>query len=400
MILIVSAVFPPEPVVSANISSDLALELLKKWRVKVITPTPTRPMGYSFKDSNENKKFEQIVVKSYTCPESKLPGRIRESYSFGKHSARFIKANKINIQCIYVNAWPLLAQYLIVKAAKKSSIPVVLHVQDIYPESLLGKLRFFKKNVFRLLLPIDKYVIRNATRVVTISPAMKLYLCKTRAIDDQKVDIVYNWQNEKALSNVTQLLKPGQKKDYSNFTFMYLGSLSRTAAIQVLISAFAISEIADSRLVIAGNGSEKDYLAALANEYKGLNIEFWDAPMAMVPEIQEKADVLLLSLAKGAARFALPSKLAAYMLSQKPIIACVEELSDTANVILKSKCGWVVPPEDPVALAKAMNNAKILSCEELIAYGKNGHSYAHTIFSQKNNLNRLVNIIEETILPL
>ena len=45
-ILIISAVFPPEPVVSAQISYDLAENLCKQNEVTVLCPKPTRPFGY------------------------------------------------------------------------------------------------------------------------------------------------------------------------------------------------------------------------------------------------------------------------------------------------------------------------------------------------------------------
>lgn len=61
----------------------------------------------------------------------------------------------------------------------------------------------------------------------------------------------------------------------------------------------------NSKLVIAGNGSEKGKLISLANNLHGITIEFWNAPLLKVPEIQNKADVLLLSLKKGAAKIAL-----------------------------------------------------------------------------------------------
>jgi hypothetical protein len=54
MILLVTAVFPPEPVVSANLSFDIAGELAKKHEVTVISPKPTRPFNKVF-DNNTNK---------------------------------------------------------------------------------------------------------------------------------------------------------------------------------------------------------------------------------------------------------------------------------------------------------------------------------------------------------
>ena len=197
MILLLSSVFPPEPVVSASIVYDLAVALSEKWDVKVVTPKPSRPMGFSFKEEYiENEGFEHIVLPSFTYPKSKIIGRMLESFIFGKHAAKYIKRNRKEIRCIYLNTWPLLAQYLIVKASKKYSIPSVIHVQDIYPESLLDKLPLFKRLIFKFLLPIDKYIQKNSSKVVTISPKMKNILFTTRNMEENKIDVVHNWQNE------------------------------------------------------------------------------------------------------------------------------------------------------------------------------------------------------------
>lgn len=395
MILLISSVFLPEPVVSASLANDLAMALSEKLRVVVITPKPSRPLGFTFNNENDNKrKFEHFVLDSFVYPKSKITGRMLESWSFGKHAVNYIGKNWFDIKCIYLNSWPLIAQYLIVRASKKYSIPVVIHVQDIYPESLLDKLPLFKRLFFKLLLPIDKYVQKNSSKVVTISPNMKNLLVKTRDLEERKVEMVYNWHNEEKFIAYMN----SEKKEPRNFcfTFMFLGNLNRTAAIDVLISAFKANGIENSRLVIAGTGSERDLLLSLADNKRGVNIEFWDAPLIRVPEIQDKADVLLLTLKKGAAQFALPSKLAAYMFSKKPIIACVEEDSDTANAIKHANCGWVVTPEDIVALAETMKTVASISKDDLHSYGRNGFKYALENFSKKHNLRKLVEIITET----
>jgi glycosyltransferase involved in cell wall biosynthesis len=396
MILLLSSVFPPEPVVSASIVYDLAVALSKKWDVKVVTPKPSRPMGFSFKEEYiENEGFEHIVLHSFTYPKSKIIGRMLESFIFGKHAAKYIKRNRKEIRCIYLNTWPLLAQYLIVKASKKYSIPSVIHVQDIYPESLLDKLPLFKRLIFKFLLPIDKYIQKNSSKVITISPKMKNILFTTRNMEENKIDVVHNWQNEEKFIEYRNSEKKEPKS--SCFTFMFLGNLNRTAAVDVLISAFKVNGTKNSRLVIAGTGSERGLLLSLADNKQGVNIEFWDAPIIRVPEIQDRADVLLLTLKKDAAQFALPSKLMAYMFSAKPIIACVNEESDTANAIKQANCGWVVPPEDIVALAAAMKTVASIPHAELICYGRNGFNYALENYSKKKNLQKMVSIIDKLI---
>ena len=143
MILIVSAVFPPEPVVSASLSYDLANSLSINHKVTVISPAPTRPMGYDFSEIVIKKhSFEHIILNSYTHPKSNFFGRFRESYSFGKASARYINEQSNNIKAVYANTWPLMAKYFTVKAAKKHNIPIVTHIQDIYPESVVKKTPF------------------------------------------------------------------------------------------------------------------------------------------------------------------------------------------------------------------------------------------------------------------
>ena len=92
-ILLITAVFPPEPVVSSLLSRDLAEELSKNNKVTVLCPQPTRPEGFVFKKVYDAKGFNVIRKDSFTSPAYSLFGRLRESYSFGKLSIRFIKEN-------------------------------------------------------------------------------------------------------------------------------------------------------------------------------------------------------------------------------------------------------------------------------------------------------------------
>ena len=45
-VLLALSVFPPEPIVSANLMADLAEELSKTYIVTVLRPHPTRPKGF------------------------------------------------------------------------------------------------------------------------------------------------------------------------------------------------------------------------------------------------------------------------------------------------------------------------------------------------------------------
>ena len=139
----------------------------------------------------------------------------------------------------------------------------------------------------------------------------------------------------------------------------------------------------------------KEQLKAKASICKG--IEFWDVPNGMVPEIQSKANVMMLPIKKGAASSSIPSKLPAYMFSAKPIIGCVDADSDTANAIKDAGCGWVIEPENVEKLAETMKMVAGLERIVLEGKAKKAQEYGLAHFSKKENLNRLVKVIEEIL---
>lgn len=395
-VLLVSAVFPPEPVVSASLSKDIASELAKENKVIVICPNPTRPHGFIFEKEICAKEYEVVRLNSYTCSASKIYNRFRESYSFGKHCFKFIADNHKNIDVIYANTWPLFAQYFTVKAARHYKIPITIHVQDVYPESLSNKLPILNPLINFFLLPIDKYVLGNATKVIAISNKMKNYLVETRQIVSGKIEVVKNWQDEQAFVNYDaslNLIYAANKP----FTFMYLGNIGPVAGIDLLIEAFAKADLKNCRLIIAGSGSKKKYLEDKVQKTGLLTIEFWPVPDGKVPEIQSQADVMLLPIKRGAASSSIPSKLPAYMFSKRPIVACVDQDSDTARVIHSANCGWVLPPEDVTKLSKMMQKVAIHSTNDLKEIGENGFKYAMENLSKKKNLEKVIKCITDTI---
>lgn len=395
-ILLISAVFPPEPIVSASLSKDIASELGKKSLVTVICPNPTRPHGFIFEKGIDYKNYKVVRLNSYTCSESKIIGRLRESYSFGKYCYKYIADNNDKIDVIYANTWPLFAQYFAIKAAKKYNIPITIHVQDVYPESLSNKLIVINPLLNFFLLPIDKYVLENATKVIAISNKMKNYLVKSRKIRSNKIEVVQNWQDEEAFINfeISNNINGSEDKI---FTFMYLGNIGPVAGVDLLIDAFIKADLKNSRLVIAGSGSKKKSLEDKVH-LLGLNtIEFWPVPEGKVPEIQAQADIMLLSIKIGAASSSIPSKLPAYMFSKKPIIASVDLDSDTARAIKEADCGWVLLPEEISSLSEMMQKVASFSKDELLKMGENGFSYAIENLSKKNNLAKAVKCITDTI---
>ena len=392
MILIASALFPPETVVSANLSYDIALELATNNEVVVLSPKPTRPYGVIFDESYKlNKQFEHVVLNSYTCSRSNIFGRFRESYSLGRHLAKYIDNNHQKISVIYANIWPLFAQRALLKNAEKYDIPVVLHVQDIYPESLSEKIKAMKGLINIVFTPIDRKNLELSAHIVTISEQMKGYLIKTRRISKDKFSIVHNWQND---SNFVEFQGTEVREKDGNFRFLYLGTINITAGVDLLIHAFSKADMLNASLIIAGNGPDKERCIQIAKKYNK-NIRFKSASPKQVPELQAESEVLLLPLKKGVAKTALPSKMTAYMMSGKPIIASIDEDSGAAEIIKLNDCGWVVEAENEGGLIRCMQKAREADSGLLEKMGDASLQYAKNNLSKVSNLHKISSIINK-----
>ena len=395
-ILIVSCVFDPEPIVSAKLSKDLAdqLSFNENLIVKVIAPQPSRPYGFKFINNKKTHKFKLTYLNSFIYPKSNIIGRIIESWSFGIACKRYIKKYGKNIDLVYMNSWPIFSQYFIAKTIKQLNIPLITHVQDVYPESFSNKLIFFQNIINSILLPFDKFILNNSAVVISISKKMSNYLAETRKLKPNKLHIVNNWQNEQSFIEY-QSLNNNNKSNL--FTFMYLGNIGPVAGIDLLIDSFEKADIKNSQLIIAGSGSRKVDLEKKVFNRKIERVKFLSVKNGKVPEIQSNADVMLLPIKKGAALSSIPSKLPAYMFSRKPILGSIDLESDTAQALLNSDSGWVIEPENIKALSETMKKVYFFDKKLLEIKGNNGYKYALANFSKTRNLNKIVKIISNLI---
>lgn len=395
-ILIVSSVFPPEPVTSANLNYDLAVRLSEKHDVTVIHPEPSRPAGKQYSEDEKMIKgaFTVIVAPTYTHPQSEMKGRMKESISFGRYCARYIKEHKNEIDFVYNCSWQLFGYYLVAKSCVKCDLPYMIPIQDIYPETLFTGKKIHKiaqSLASWVLNPIDRYYLKHATVIRTISNEMKAYLASTRHLQEEKFLVVNNWQDDENFSYI-----PAENTD-GQFKFVYLGSINKHSNVELMIRAFCKANLPNAQLMLYGGGNRKDACQELVKESGATNIEFSFVDRKDVPAVQSNADALLLALPSGNGTLCLPSKLTSYMLSGRPVIASVDLDSTTASYIEQSHSGIVVPPDDEDALAEAFRKIVSFGIEELINMGKRSRTYAEDHLTREVNLSMVVDSINKVL---
>lgn len=405
-IVIISAVYPPEPVVSARMGHDLACYLTDlKQSVTVVCPQPSRPVNanytqYTMAGSTVvtlEKGAEIVRLPSFAAPRSGLIQRLIESWSFGRHVCRYLEESENQPDVMYINAWPLLAQALIIRYAHCHNIPVVLQIMDIYPESLLIKLpAVIRSVVSKPLTMLDAWIARTAHSVVVISERMRSTYTESRQISVGSVVTIPTWQDETLFENILPrsecCSRYGILQHY--FTFLFLGNIGPVAGVDFLINAFAEAGIPDAQLLIVGDGTAKLECVALVKRLNLNGVHFIsDSDAANVPVLQGMAHVCMLPMKRGAGMSSIPSKLPSYLFSAKPVIATVDLGSDTARFVREADCGWVGEAENSSWLANKMKEVVHLSMEELETIGKRGKKFGLAHFSKSSGVVRLADTI-------
>lgn len=393
-VLIITGVFPPEPLTSAYLNYDLAKALSVDYNVTVLRPRPSRPINANYLSVplNYDKPFRCITLDTYTYPEASIIGRTRESISFGYACAKYIKKHHKEIDFLYNSSWQLFGYYIVAKAAVRYSIPYIVPIQDIYPDCIIqpksGNL--LKKLLYKVLLIVDKYYQQHAYRVRTISDEMANYLSNSRGVLRKKYLVVNNWQEDSAYDNLVAI-------DHDKLVFAFVGSINKSSRVEYIIRSFIRASVPNSELRIYGNGVERIACEEYVKSFGVDNIFFDSVPRENVPIVQANCDVLLSALPKGHAGLCLPSKLTSYMLTGRAIIVSVDEDSATARYVREAKCGLVVEPDNEQALANAFTLIAIKGKNRIEEYGLNSRKYAIEKLSKEANLNLVVETIKSAL---
>ena len=406
-VIVVSCVFPPEPVVSAQTSIQIAQNLINKGhKVSVFASFPNRPGGSLF--SGYKKKlysrertpngFELIRCFSTFSSNSSLISRFLENISFGIVSGLAVLFSK-RPDVVYSNTWPIFATGLLFLITRLRRIPMIVSIQDIYPESLIVQSRIGEKSwIARLLRWIDRYIANGCQVVIVISKHFEMIYCNHRKVPKEKVKYIPNWVDENTLEILprsNEIFKLHDVPD-ERFLLVYGGNVGVAAKVEVVIEAFRyLEQFEKFYLLIAGEGNNLESCQKLAQKVNPVHIKFHN------PWYEEEtstilglADVLVLPTQGNQSLASVPSKLISYMLSARPVLAQVFPESEVAEIIENSGCGWIVDPEQPELLASKIIKVSKLDPEELIRRGLSGRRYALANLSQKANLPKIISVIE------
>lgn len=411
-VLIVSDVFPPEPVVDAQTSFQIADELFRSGhQVTVLAPFPSRPDGELFKGyrrslyRKESMGFTVIRCFSFLSKKSTMGSRLLENLGFAiTSSVRVLFAPWPDI--LYMNSWAIFGTGLVSIAARLRGIPVAMSIQDIYPESLAMQKRIAAGSLlYRILRWIDTRIAESAKALIVISDRFRETYILDRGVPADRIHVVQNWGETSAV-NVDARGAHALRQKYGipdqATLAVYGGNIGAAAGVETAVRAFEyLWNNENIYLLIAGGGSRLRACQELVEEKKLQDRVFFYTPWPKkdTGTILGAADVLLLPTQGEQSLVSVPSKLIAYMLAGRPVLAMVLKNSDTAELITGARAGWVIPPDDPAGAAAALKTIAAIPPEELRASGARALDYALHHLTREANLPRMIQLLLQLAKP-
>ena len=407
-VALVSGVFPPEHTFSAQTGAQTAEELARRGHsVHVYAPFPSHPKGRLFNGYKRTLYSTSTVGAGYTLTHcfgtfsrsSTMMSRFVENLSFGISSGLRILFGK-RPDVIYSNSWPIFATGIVAMVARLRRIPLVLRVQDVYPESLDSQRRVTRRNwVYRLLRQCDLMIARSSQQLLVISPVFQKLYENDRGIPAENIHVIPNWGSDDLVdadpsAALNFRRKSGIPEDA--FVAVYAGNVGVASNAEMLVDALArLKDLTHIYLVIAGDGSQ---LGICRDEAERQHL---DRVVIHTPwkteetgPVLQMADVLLLPTKGKQSLNSIPSKLIAYLLAGRPVIAAVLPESDTGGSVIGSGAGWVADPDSADLMAEAIVAASEQAAESLSQMGSAGREYAIKNLSREPNLPKVIQIVE------
>ena len=271
---------------------------------------------------------------------------------------------------------PLLQALPAIFTAWLRRIPLVLWVQDIWPDALHSTGFIKNRWVLSLIGLTVRYIYRFSDSILIQSEGFRASV--EHLVNDKKKIRFYPNSAEDVLVNpiTTRQYTCLDQDIKKSFSVIFAGNIGTAQSCETIIEAATLLQGTHNiKFYLIGNGSMADSInkSIVDNKLNNIVMTGRVAPENM-SSIYASASVLLLSLRDDPALAAtIPSKLQSYLAAGKPVI--VSSNGESANVVLKANAGLTSPAGNSEALAQVVLKLYEMHPEERMKLGENGRKY-------------------------
>jgi colanic acid biosynthesis glycosyl transferase WcaI len=278
--------------------------------------------------------------------------------------------------------------------------PFIYNVQEIYPDIAVSLGVLQNKRLIGLMQWIEKFIYARACRVVVISEWFKRRLLE-KGVPERKLVVIPNFVDTDFIAPLSGPNAFAASHGLSDtFNVLYAGNTGLTQDFETILAAARLLQgLPGLRFVIVGDGARRAWLEEqlAAGAYPNLLLLPYQ-PRSVVPQIYASSAVCLVPLKKGTAQETFPSKVYNIMSAARPVIASADPDSELAWLVQQAGCGFTTPPSHPAGLAAAVEQA-YRSREALHQRGENGRRYVLAHHSRRAVAERYDELIRQVVKP-
>jgi colanic acid biosynthesis glycosyl transferase WcaI len=224
---------------------------------------------------------------------------------------------------------------------------MVLWVQDLVLDGALAVdgVGNAQRRLLRLVAHAERSALLAADRVVVCSPGFRDRFV-ARGVPRRRIGVLHNWVDVEAIAPAPRLPHPRWTR------FLYSGNLGYSQGFETLIDA---ADRAGSaiELDIVGDGNAARHVRELAGSVDNVTVAP-PVPRAHLPGLLASADVQVVVQRRVSAGANLPSKIATYLASGRPVLASIDASTPAAQLLRASGGALLVEPDSADALARGM----------------------------------------------
>lgn len=349
--------------------------------VEVITGFPNYPGGKLYPGYKLQWRQREIMdgitvnrVPLYPSHDHNALKRILNYGSFAFFSCLYglFFAKKADVMYVYHPPITTAVSAAIISFFRRT--PFVLDIQDMWPDTLRATGMLTSPKLLNIIDALSRWSYRRAAHITVLSPGFRRLLIE-RNIDAAKIDVVYNWCDDKLVAH--DGVNKYQLEMDNRFNIVFAGTMGKAQALHSVLSAAKQVEQINPNIqfIFVGSGIEVASLKDSAQAQQLKNVLFLPRmPMNEVGRVLHAADLLLVHLKNDPLfEITIPSKTQAYFSMGKPILMAVK--GDASHLVQAANAGFCISPEDPQAMASSILTIAALPLHTLKEMGANAKHF-------------------------
>jgi colanic acid biosynthesis glycosyl transferase WcaI len=395
-VLVLGTNYVPEKTAVAPFATGLCEHLVSQGHeVEIVTAFPYYPEWRIWDDYRGHLHLKERIrnvnlrrVWHYVPSQgSNLLQRLAHDLSFTLSAflAGLFAGRSDLICCVCPPPTLAFTAYLLAKLRRN---PYVIVLTDLASDAAVAT-GIMKDGLFvRMARSLEGFVYRKSDRIVCICHGFVERLT-ARGVAPSKLCLIPLWGDTERIypiAGATRFRVENQLQG-EDFLVMHTGNMGKKQDLLNVVRAAELSQdVPNLTWLLVGGGEDRSALEEAITHSKLRNIRLLPLqPAEGLAEMYSAADVLLLNQRAAIVDSVIPSKLLTYMAAGRPVLAAVNNKSETARYVERAECGLIVPPQDPKALVDAaLSLRRNLALRE--RYGANGRAHAEQHFTREKVL--------------